>query len=78
MLLCSSTNFIGNALSCWAIYDETLVVYNTKPLRIGNRLILIEQVLNDLQNRLCFLDHCQNVMKLCNVYIGIFAIFAEI
>ena len=49
------------------IYDETLVVYNTKPLRIGNWLILIEQVLNDLQNRLCFLDHCQNVVKLCNI-----------
>lgn len=49
------------------IYDETLVVYNTKPLRIGNWLILIEQVLNDLQNRLCFLDHCQNVVILCNI-----------
>ena len=50
------------------IYDETLVVYNTKPLRISNWLILIEQVLNDLRNRLCFLDYCQNVVELCNLY----------
>ena len=55
------------------IYDETLVVYNTKPLRISNWLILIEQVLNDLRNRLCFLDYCQNVVKLCNIlYISLF------
>lgn len=54
------------------IYDETLVVYNTKPLKISNRLILIEQVLNDLQNRLCFSDQCQNVVKLCNICLWLF------